>query len=115
MALTEQQIQEIDKAIQPLLEERRPPEELRNQLDVLYRIEGQSVVIYELRPHWDNPMEKELSEIAKATYVKTQNEWKLYWMRGDLKWHSYQPNPTVKEIKKLFEVLDEDEYGCFWG
>ena len=52
---------------------------------------------------------------AKATYVRTQKIWKIYWQRADLKWHSYEPVPTVKTIDAFCAAVEEDPYGCFWG
>lgn len=115
MALTEAQIQEIEKAGESFLAARRPPVEIRSKVDLAYRIEGQSVFIYEIRPGWDNPDEIMILDFAKTTLVKTQNHWKIYWMRADLKWHSYPPKPTVKTIKKFFELVDNDEHACFLG
>jgi hypothetical protein len=65
----------------------RPPEEIRPQLDIGWRIERQSVFIYEIRPAWNNPSEIRHYDFAKATYVKMGNYWKVYWLRQDMKWH----------------------------
>ncbi|MGH8716972.1 MAG: DUF3024 domain-containing protein [Burkholderiales bacterium] len=32
-----------------------------------------------------------LHPVAKATYVKAQDVWKVFWQRADLKWHRYDP------------------------
>ena len=53
--------------------------------------------------------------IAKATYVRTRDLWKIFWMRADLKWHGYEPVPTVGSIDKFLAVVNEDRYGCFFG
>lgn len=93
----------------------RPPEEIRDQVDIAYKIEGQSVIIYEIRPHWNNPNEYFESPVAKTTFVKTEQHWKVFWMRADLKWHGYQPKPYVKTIKQFTGLVREDKYHCFWG
>jgi len=36
-------------------------------------------------------------------------------MRADLKWHKYQPEPTVKKIKEFADLVDRDEYHFFMG
>lgn len=115
MALNEKQLQEIKAAGEDFLELRRPPEAIRSKLDLIYRIEGQSVLVYEVRPHWDNPAKITETPMAKTTFVQTQNVWKIYWMQADLKWHSYSPKPQVKSIKTFFRVVDEDEFSCFFG
>ena len=63
----------------------------------------------------DNPKEKTAIAFAKATYVKSKKIWKIYWQRADLKWHGYEPNPEVKQIEDFLSVVDQDEYGCFFG
>ncbi|HKL26212.1 MAG TPA: DUF3024 domain-containing protein [Desulfuromonadales bacterium] len=55
------------------------------------------------------------SPVAKATYVKIRKIWKIYWMRADLKWHGYQPDPVVQSIEEFLEIVERDEYGCFYG
>jgi hypothetical protein len=46
---------EIDE-IENYLSYIRPPEEIREKLDISYRIEKQSVIIFEIRPNWqDSP------------------------------------------------------------
>jgi hypothetical protein len=52
---------------------------------------------------------------AKATYISIQKHWKIFWRRADLKWHGYKPDLTVATIEKFLEVVNADEYGCFFG
>ena len=115
MALTATQIQEIEQAGAAFLQKRRPSLEIRNKLDLAYRIEGPSVVVYEIRPNWQNPAEFMEGAVAKTTFVQTKNVWQVYWMRADLKWHGYKPRPSVKTIQAFFQLVDDDEYGCFFG
>jgi len=97
------------------IEKVRPKEELRDKIDLTYKIENQSIIIYEIRPHYSKPGQKSESFVAKVTYVKAKDHFKVFWLRADLKWHSYKPNPTVKTIRDFIQVLEEDKYGCFWG
>ncbi|WP_414638958.1 DUF3024 domain-containing protein [Aquabacterium sp.] len=52
--------------------------------------------------------------IAKATFVRTQSIWKIYWMRGNLTWHPYETSQT-NSIDGFFKLVGEDKYGCFFG
>jgi hypothetical protein len=104
-------ILELEKFIQRV----RPSEEIRNQLDISYKIENQSVIIHEIRPQFDNPMIKIFPDVAKATFVKSKNIWKVYWMRADLRWHGYGPCPIVSNLSDFLKLVDEDSYSCFWG
>ncbi len=115
MAFTEKQLQEINAAGERFLRSRRPPAEIRHQLDLACRIEGQSVLVYEIRPHWQNLAETTEEPVAKTTFVGTQGIWKVYWMRADLKWHSYAPKVAVKTIKEFFDLVSEDAHCCFFG
>ena len=106
---------ETIEGLESFLEKNRPPEEIRKELDLSYRIEGSSVIIFELGPFWNMPDEIMECNIAKATYVKSKGYWKVFWQRADLKWHSYSPCTTVKNIKEFVRLVEEDSYGCFWG
>lgn len=115
MALSEFEIKKIEKSVEEYIEKRRPPSHIRNEVDLNYRIDNQSVEIFEVRSLWNNPDEKIEGAIAKATYVKKQKKWKLYWQRADLKWHRYEPNPEVKTIEQFVSIVEQDEFACFWG
>jgi len=106
---------DVIEVMENFIERRRPPEEIRDKVDLAYRIENQSIFIYEIRPRWDNPNQKMYSDIAKATFVKNKNIWKIFWLRANLKWYPYEPKPTVKTLKQFINIVDEDKYGCFWG
>jgi hypothetical protein len=49
------------------LTKRRPPEEIRHKVDLGWRHEGQSVVIYSIRPSWRDESQKIEEPAAKAT------------------------------------------------
>ena len=53
--------------------------------------------------------------VAKATFVRTKNRWHVFWMRQDLKWHGYEPNLEVHSLEAFLNVVDRDEYCCFFG
>ena len=97
------------------LERRRPPAHIRPKLDIGYRVNGQSVEIFEIRPVWNDASKKMELPVAKSTFIKARGVWKIYWMRKDLKWHSYEPVATVGTVDKFLRVVEEDRYGCFWG
>ena len=57
MPFTEFETARIEAARSDFMAKRRPPPEIRDKLDLAYRIEGQSVVIFEIRPFWRDPSE----------------------------------------------------------
>ena len=115
MAVSEFEIKRIAKVMEGYLERTRPPIHIRNELDSAYRIENQSVELFEVRPAFQKPSQKIEHAIAKATFVKRAKEWRLYWMRADLKWHRYEPVPEVDSLEEFLQIIEEDAYGCFYG
>ncbi len=115
MALTDLERKRCERDIAKFMERRRPPPHIRPKLDLGYKIEGQSVEIFEIRPDWQNQTKTMQSPVAKSTFVRSQNRWKIYWMRRDLKWHGYEPAPEVYSLEAFLHVVDRDEYCCCFG
>jgi hypothetical protein len=116
MALSEFEIKKAEKKVSAFVEKRRPPPSVHKELDLDYRIKGQSVEIFEVRPVWrGKPRETIELPVAKATYVKTQKLWKVFWQHADLKWHRYEPTPVVDSLQEFLSIMDRDEYACFFG
>jgi spore coat polysaccharide biosynthesis protein SpsF (cytidylyltransferase family) len=115
MAFSKFEIKRLQKVVGRYIENNRPPENLREQVDLSFKIKGLSVEIFEIRPIWNNPQEKMEESVAKATYVKSRKLWKVYWQRADLKWHRYDPDPEVDSIEKFIEIVENDDYACFFG
>ena len=115
MAFSEFETTKIERAAAEFLEVRRPPVDIRSKLDLEARICGQSIQIIELRPFFRDPSTIIETPVAKATYIKASQRWKIYWMRSDLKWHGYTPEPEVSAIEDVFAIVNADEHGCFFG
>jgi hypothetical protein len=99
-----------------LMKQRRPPPDIRKELDLNYRVTGQSVEIFEIRPVWrQSAGERRESAVAKATYVRTRRIWRVFWRRADLKWHGYEPCPEVKSIDEFAALVADDVHACFFG
>ena len=115
MPFTEFETARIEAAMSDFMAKRRTPVEIRDKLDLAYRIEGQSVVIFEIRPFWRDPSKTIEEPAAKATYVRKTVRWKIYWQRADMKWHTYPPHLEAMFFDEFLAIVDEDEHGCFWG
>ncbi|SDG58577.1 Protein of unknown function [Onishia taeanensis] len=115
MTFSELEAKSVERAVSEFLEAQRPPVEIRPKLDLVVRVSGQSVQIVEIRPQFWEPSTNVESPVAKATYVKKSQRWKIYWMRSDLKWHSYTPAPESRSIEEFFAIVSADENGCFFG
>jgi|ERR1035437_6835071 hypothetical protein len=115
MSITAFQTLNIIEVMENFIDKKRPPENIRHQVDLAYKIENQSVLIYELRPVWNNPKKMQECNIAKAVFLKNKNHWKVFWQHADLKWHSYTPKPTVKTLTEFIKLVEDDKHNCFWG
>lgn len=115
MAFDEFTLHRIEKIVSTFIEKRRPPAYMRKELDLGFGIKDQSVEIFEIRPRWQYPEEIMHIPVAKTTYVRTQDVWKIYWMRQDLKWHGYEPLPEVFTIEEFLAEVHADPCHCFWG
>jgi Protein of unknown function (DUF3024) len=116
MALTEIELARARRAMDAFMQQRRPPPHIRPQLDLGFRVTGQSVEIFEIRPVWRGPPdEKHELPVAKATYVRARGIWRVFWQRRDLKWHSFEPKPEVKSVEEFAALVSEDAHACFFG
>ncbi|MEZ5357746.1 MAG: DUF3024 domain-containing protein [Candidatus Zixiibacteriota bacterium] len=115
MAFNKTELDMYMPAVAAFVHKRCLPDSIRNKLDIGFRFEGLSVVIFEIRPRWNDPAEITETPVAKLTFVRSKNAWKIFWMRQDLKWHAYTQMAEMSELNRALEVIDRDEYGCFWG
>lgn len=85
------------------------------ELDFGYSWNGNTALLFEIRPQWNNPNNILQIEFAKLKYNNSTNSWKLYGKRASGKWELYQFN---SESINLYELLDEirrDAHGCFFS
>ena len=115
MAFSDLERKRHERDVAKFMERRRPLPEIRPKLDLSYKFEGQSVELFEVRPNWQDNTKTMNASVAKTTFVRSQNRWKVYWMRKDLKWHGYEPMPEVHSLEAFLHVVDRDEYCCFFG
>jgi hypothetical protein len=96
------------------VERMRPPLEIRDELDIGFTFEKNTVLLFEIRPNFIKSDEIMQRPFAKIRFVKSKDIWKLYWMRGNLTWLEYiKSNFTT--IEKAFKVIKDDEDCCFFG
>ena len=108
-------IVDVIEVMENYIERIRPPENVRQKLDISYKIENQSVILQEIRPVFQNPDQIQEFGFAKATYVKSSKKWKVYWMRANQQWQLYEPKPEVGTLKEFTKLVDDDTHHCFKG
>jgi|SRR5262245_17185488 len=114
MSFTNLEVQLIHKLVGELCR-RRIPDHVKNQIRLSYTISNNQVVIAEERPFRGASSEWIVLEIAKLRYVRTRNEWELYWKRASEKWWRYQPHTNSKTLRAMIKEIDRDSDGCFFG
>jgi hypothetical protein len=115
MSFNELDLKRYGKVMELFIEKRRPPKQIRDEVDLSYKFEKTNIIIFEIRPQWKDPSKIIEIPIAKTMYVKQSRNWKIYWQKSDLKWHSYDPCPIVETLEEFIEIVDRDEFACFWG
>ena len=70
MAISEFEIKRCEKHVGEYIAKHRPPVHIRNEVDLSYRIDDQSIVIFEIRSLFNKVDEKIESMVAKTTYIK---------------------------------------------
>ena len=114
MAFSELELQRI-KRDAGVFCAKRSPAHLRDKLRHDYRVERQSVILFEVRPQWNDPNTFLKLPYAKLTYIRSRNIWKLYWRRADQKFHRYDPKESAPYLAELIAEIDRDPHGCFFG
>jgi hypothetical protein len=76
VTLSEFDTKRCEKLLAQFIERRRPPPNIRAELDLAFRINGQNVEIFEVRSFWKDKGKKLEHSIAKATYSKIKRNWK---------------------------------------
>ena len=105
---------QVAKTVRTFLDTKRPVDPaIRVELDFAFRFHRQSVELLEIRPKFNKPGKTDHA-FAKATFVKAQAIWKVYWMRGNLKWHPYQL-AKVRSLNAFLKLVGEDKHHCFFG
>ncbi|TXD47768.1 DUF3024 domain-containing protein [Polaribacter sp. IC073] len=105
-----------DSTIKEYVESLRPENiEVRKQVDIGYSYGGKVIILFEIRPEWDNPKKMEQIDFAKIRHYKSKKKWNLYWMRASGKWEIYKPFPESTHLGEIIEIIKKDEHGCFYG
>ena len=95
--------------------DQRVPLQIRNELELRFRFEGNSVVLYERRPAWNRLGEWTESAVAKFRYFVGRQEWVLYWRDRYGRWKQYDLIGPSRVFEDFLSEIDEDPTGIFWS
>ena len=114
MAFSEIELKRVERVVGDLCHRRNRPE-FKDELSLDYQIKGHDVVLLERRPSWGLSGGVTDTPVAKLKFVRTSDEWRLYWMKRDLKWHGYDILPSSRDLETLVTEIDQDPHCCFFG
>ncbi|HEV7332543.1 MAG TPA: DUF3024 domain-containing protein [Flavisolibacter sp.] len=115
MAFTQEQLSQISSMMDDYLARHRPPGAIRMELDLGWRLEAQSVYLFEIRPQWDDKSIICQFDYAKATWVETKKQWNIYWLRTSGKWGRYEPLEWTANLQRFLLEVEKDPHHCFKG
>ena len=91
------------------------PKAIRDKLALSYKIERNSIILYEIRPHYQYKNRKMECHIAKIKFLPIKREWQLYYQDRNSKWHKYWNYAPKKRISTIIKEIDRDPTCIFWG
>lgn len=112
MPISEIERRKAEKVLAAYCAERTDPA-LRDQLEIVYRVEGNCAYIAERRPHWQDSSIVRDHDVAKLRFVVDQRAWTLYWRDSNLKWHLFEDCPPTPSIADLLPMVDSEP--IFYG
>ena len=104
-----------ERIIKTWLERVRPREDMRDKVDVGYSFKNNVLLLFEIRPQWDDPSTMKEYPFARAKFIKTQSIWEIYWLRASGKWELYAPFPITASVAIFLKTVEEDKLHCFRG
>ena len=115
MSLSEFQIAECLQEIGRFIEKRRPPEHIREQVDLRGELVKSEVILSEVRAPWDGIGGKIVAPFAKVKWIGSRKQWEIYWQRANMKWNKYKPSRSIGSLGDALAEIDADPFGCFFG
>ena len=79
-----------------------------------FRINGNHITLFE---EWSDPESEEETRrepLARFTYNDELNQWVLFSIDREQRWHIYQGVGPSLNLARLIQALDDDPTGIFW-
>ena len=112
MAFSEFESARYLKMMRQLVEDIRPPQAIRSEIDYVTELEKQSLMLYEMSPSFSGYGKTKRFPVAKITYVKTKKHWVLYGMRASGKWMQHS---THHLLDLAIDTIKLDPDSNFFG
>jgi DUF3024 family protein len=93
----------------------RVPSAIRSKLTYEYRVRGNTVVLLERRPHFEDRNRHTEHMFAKFVYSPTIGGWSLKWSDRNGCWHQYDGFEGVPHFRDVLAEVETDPTGIFLG
>lgn len=93
----------------------RIPELARNQVKLIFKMNGNKVFLIETRPYYKDPSIWTETPVAQFRFDTETKKWLLYSADGNSKWLPYDLVKSSADFDDLLRALDRDPTGAFWG
>ena len=87
------------------------PDHIRDKLWNEIGYDSSGIILYERRPHFQNPDIITKSPIFKLKYHSKTKYWSVFWMPSDMKWHKLIEYKKIDSAIKYINMHKE----YFWG
>ncbi|MCH7857748.1 MAG: DUF3024 domain-containing protein [Gemmatimonadetes bacterium] len=104
----------VSKILSQYCDERVPPH-VRDKIELRFRFEGNSVILFEHRPSLTGSGEWVESVVAKFRFFVGRQEWALYWRNRNQLWKRYELIRPSRLFDDLLSEVDADPTRIFWG
>ena len=95
--------------------ERRIPIDIRDQVNLTFKIIRDKVTLIETRPYFRNPSIWTENPVAQFRFDNETKKWTLYCMDRNSRWHLYDLIKPSADFDDMLKALDDDRTGIFWG
>ena len=94
---------------------KRVPEQIRDEIKLIFKIRGNNVTLFEKRPAYMEPSNWTENPVAQLRYDEPSNKWFLYYPDRNSKWYPYSRIRPTANLDAILKAIDRDPTGIFWG
>jgi DUF3024 family protein len=95
--------------------EAKVPGHIRDEIQILHRKRGNAIVLYERRPHWQDPSQHTEMPVARFVYAPEDDTWSLQYADRNDRWHLFEGMCGVRDFSELLAEVEADHTAIFWG
>ncbi len=95
--------------------DRKAPPEVHAQMRLVFRVQGDAVVLCEERPAIGAPGTWIETKVARMRFEPKGRRWSLFCADRGGRWHAYKALDATPSFDALLATIDRDPTGIFWG